>query len=73
MFKSRVRAEGAITSQLWLLISWDRGAKGGERGIAGVKAAMRGSRRSPSMTGHAGEYLCARVTWWGSGAGLMWR
>ena len=43
------------------------------RGTAGVKAAMRGSGRSAPMMGCMGEYSCALVTWWGSGAGVMWR
>ena len=73
MSESGIRAGGTRASQLRWLISWDRGGKGGGRGTVGVKAAMRESGRSAPMMGCMGEYSCAQVAWWGSGAGVIWR
>ena len=69
--KSRGRAGGARASQLWWLTSWDKGSKRRGRGMARVKAAMRGSGRSAPMMGCVGEYSCVWVVWWGSGVGVM--
>ena len=54
MSRSRVRARGARASELWWLISWDRGGKGGGMGMAGVKAAMGGSGKKCPFDGPYG-------------------